>query len=44
MATTLQGIPHVICYIDDILLTGKDDDDHLHNLADAEGLHAIVVK
>ena len=33
MDTILQGIPHVICYIDDILVTGKDDDDHLQNLA-----------
>ena len=33
MDTILQGIPHVICYIDDILVTGKDDADHLKNLA-----------
>ena len=32
MDTILQGIPHVICYIDDILITGKDDADHLKNL------------
>ena len=29
MDTILQGI----CYIDDILVTGKDDADHLKNLA-----------
>ena len=29
MDTVLQGIPHVICYMDDIFVT---DDDHLHNL------------
>ena len=33
MNTMLQGIPHVICFIDDILVTGKDDSDHLQNLA-----------
>ena len=33
MDTMLQGIPHVICFIDDILVTGKDDNDHLQNLA-----------
>ena len=32
MDTILQGIPHVICYIDDILVTGKDDAEHLSNL------------
>ena len=31
--TILQGIPHVICYIDDILITG-DDATHLNNLAE----------
>ena len=33
MDTVLQGIPHVICYIDDILVTGTSDEDHLRNLA-----------
>ena len=33
MDTVLQGIPNVMCYIDDILVTGKDDEDHLRNLA-----------
>ena len=32
MDTVLQGIPHVICYLDDILVTGTDDADHLQNL------------
>ena len=32
MDTVLQGIPHVICYIDDILVTGENDEDHLRNL------------
>ena len=30
--TILQGIPRVICYIDDILVTGTTEEDHLHNL------------
>ena len=36
MDTILQGIPQVICYIDDILVTGADDHDeeHLRNLAE----------
>jgi len=33
METVLQGIPHVICYIDDILITGANNADHLRNLA-----------
>ena len=28
MDSILQGIPKVICYIDDILVTGKDDEDY----------------
>ena len=34
MDTILQGIPHVICYIDDILVTGVNQEDHLRNLAE----------
>ena len=32
MDIILQGIPHTICYIDDILITGVDDQEHLANL------------
>ena len=32
MDAILQGIPQVICYIDDILVTGKTEADHLQNL------------
>ena len=32
MATILQGLPHVICYLDDILITGTSDHEHLKNL------------
>ena len=28
----LQGIPHCICYLDDILVTGRSDAEHLANL------------
>ena len=28
MDSVLQGIPNVICYIDDILVTGSSDEDH----------------
>ena len=32
MDTILQGIPHTICYLDDILVTGANDAEHLSNL------------
>ena len=32
MDTILQGVPGVICYLDDILVTGKTDSEHFHNL------------
>ena len=32
MDTLLQGIPHVICYLDDILVTGSSDAEHFTNL------------
>ena len=28
----LQGVPNVICYLDDILVTGHSTDEHLRNL------------
>ena len=34
MDAILQGIPHVICYIDDILVTGANDAEHLQNLGE----------
>jgi len=32
MGNLLQGIPHVVVRVDDILVNGKDDPDHLANL------------
>ena len=32
MENLLQGIPHVVLRVDDILVSGKDDPDHLANL------------
>jgi len=32
MDTLLQGVPNVICYIDDLLVTGQSDEEHLRNL------------
>ena len=32
MDTILQGIPGVICYLDNILVTGANESEHLHNL------------
>ena len=33
MDTILQGLPQVICYLDDILATGSTPQEHLQNLA-----------
>ena len=32
MDTVLQGLPKVICYIDDILITGSTEEEHIENL------------
>ena len=32
MDTTLQGVPHTVCYLDDILVTGSTQQEHLQNL------------
>ena len=32
MDTILQGIPGVLCYVDDILVTGSTDEEHLERL------------
>ena len=32
MDSILQGMPYVICYLDDILVTGPSDAEHLNNL------------
>ena len=32
MDTILSGVPGTVCYIDDILVTGKDTEEHLSNL------------
>ena len=32
MDTILQGLPQVFCYLDDILVTGDTDENHLENL------------
>ena len=40
MDTMLQGIPGVICYIDDILISSSTDAEHLHALSEVfERLH-----
>ena len=49
MDTILQGLPGVICYIEDILITGSDDKEHLKNLKavferlQSHGLHCQSV-
>ena len=32
MDTVLQGLPGVVCYLDDIIVTGKNKAEHLLNL------------
>ena len=32
MDTVLKGIPHCICYLDDILVTGRSDAEYLKNV------------
>ena len=32
MDTVLQGLPKVICYLDDILVTGSTEEEHLQNV------------
>ena len=32
MDSVLQGIKRVVCYIDDILVTGRNESEHLRNL------------
>ena len=32
MDIILQGIPHILCYIDDILITGSTEEEHMRNL------------
>ena len=32
MEQILPKVPGIVCYIDDILITGKDDEEHLHRL------------
>ena len=44
MDIILQGIPHTICYIDDICVTGANDDEHVHNLEGRLKHHGITVK
>lgn len=46
MDTVLQGIPQVICYIDDILVTGKTEAEHLSNLEVLKNMleHGVCVK
>ena len=45
MDTILQGIPRTLCYIDDILVTGANDEEHLKNLAEVfERLHKYGIR
>ena len=32
MKTILQGLSGIVCYLDDIIITGKSDAEHLQNL------------
>ena len=37
MDQLLHGLSRVMCYLDDIIVTGADDQEHLTNLADVLG-------
>ena len=39
MEQVLQGLPGVACYLDDVLITGKNDRDHLEHLGVLQHLH-----
>ena len=41
--TILHGIPLGIYYIDDILVTGANDEDHFQNLAEVSGIFNFMV-
>ncbi len=32
METVLQGFPMVVCFLDDGLVTGRNDEEHLENV------------
>ena len=32
MENVLQGLPHTVVYIDDILVTGRNEEEHISNL------------
>jgi len=34
MDAALNGIPHVLCYLDDIIITGPTEEEHLATLAE----------
>ena len=47
MDLLLQKLPGVVCYIDDILVTGVNDEDHLKNLnlvLERLTAHGVVLK
>jgi len=39
METILQGMPHVICYLDDIFVTGCTEAEHANNLEEILSRH-----
>ena len=47
METILQGMPHVICYLDDILITGCTEAEHANNLEEVLSrlqAHGVLLK
>ena len=42
MDMVLQGILHVVCYLEDILVTGAVDAEHLHNLEEVFRRHSLA--
>ncbi len=44
MENILQGIPSVVCYIDDILVTGTSENDHINEVLSRLEKHGFRLK
>ena len=42
MDSILNGIEHVACYIDDIIITGKTDEEHVRHLEEVSNVYYVM--